>query len=656
VRVNGKDGYIVADYLTVYSKEDSDRYQSTLPSPMPTQTAIPTQVPTSTPTQTPTQSPTPTGVPTATPTQVTASPAPYVGYALTSARTAVRRGIDRGDESIIETVEPSTLVLISAQTYVGSECWDSVSVLSSGNSGFMEDARLRRINNEEAKYYLDQIKQTATVAPAETPVPFTGYAKTLGSNVPLRTFMDTNAQIVTIMSANSVVNVFMQETVNGETWCQIQYGPYYGYVRRDMIQQMNDWEIQGYLESLKSPTPTPAATPTAAPITGNSLSSYGYVSRDRVNLRKDATKTSSSLRLMSQYAFALVMGTETNSEGTWYHILQNGTEGYVLSTYFKTLTINELSQFLTSDEYLSASGGSSSSGSTSSSGSSDKIQSVEDYNQGVWKNPALSASYEPFNPYQTPTANPADVVTATPSVSPSPTPTIEPIIVPTQAPNSTGGSFPTGLVMLLVVLILGGGGVYAYTLYRRNERRRAAMRAQQARRAQQAASQQPAMRPAAGNPAQQQQTRKYPMGGAPYAPSQNGAPRPANSQYQGGNPQATQRYNPQMMNDYARRATSEPTTAYRPVSEDTGAYRRPPVNGQTTNPYNPQTTLDAQRRSGETRTYQPRQSAPQTPIQTNNPVGAPDRTAAFGRTPNAEDASAQGRKRRMERFHHDDEE
>ncbi len=650
VRVNGKDGYIVADYVTLYSKDESDAYQATLPTPMPTQTPEPTKVPTATPTMTPT--PSPTAIATSTPTRapdITVSPVPYIGYGLTTSRASVRSGISWGDETILETIEQNTLVLISAQTYVSDVCWDSVSVLASGTTGFMEDARLRRITNEEAKYYLDLLAPTATPTALPTPEPFSGYARSLGNNVPLRSFMDTNAQILAILNADSVVSVYSQQTLDGETWCLVQYGEYYGYVRRDMITQMNDWEIQGYLSSLKTPTPTPAPTPTAAPITGDSLSSYGYVSKNKVNLRKDASVNSTALRLMSQYDFALVLGTISNAEGTWYHILQNGIEGYVLSNYFRPLSINELSNFLTSDEYLGSAGNTSSGGNGASG--SNNIQSIEDYNQGVWQNPALSASYEPFNPYATATPNPNDIVTATPSPSPSPTASLVPLVEPTQAPNSTGSTFPVGLVAFIILLIAGGGGIYAYTIHRRNERRRAALRAQQARRAQQASmGGQPMMR-APGAP-ERQQTRSYPAG-ANYMPQSGAAPRPANSQYQAGSAsQATQRYNPQTMsNPYAQRGT-EPTANYRPLTQDTGTYRRP-ESGAQNGAYNVKPS--AQQPGQGTNPYQNPAARNQTrPAYQNQETPNMNEDDPFYKTESDQAQNNQTRRRRSERFHHDE--
>ena len=74
-----------------------------------------------------------------------------------------------------------------------------------------------------------------------------------------------------------------------------------------------------------------------------------------MNLRSEpTTKNSNAIRLLDNYAFALVLGSVTNDEGTWYHISQGGTEGYIRGDYFHVLTLGELSSFLQSSEYMNA--------------------------------------------------------------------------------------------------------------------------------------------------------------------------------------------------------------------------------------------------------------------------------------------------------------
>ena len=182
-----------------------------------------------------------------------------------------------------------------------------------------------------------------------------------------------------------------------------------------------------------------------------------------------------------------MLGTENVNGVTWYHINQSGTEGYVMGDYFKVLTLGELTEFLTSDEYRqsAANNGSGSDGNTS------VITPVEDFNSGVWKNPNLSqASYEPFQPIPTPTMDVEQLTTPTTS----PTSTVSPTAAPLPTTNFTEFTTPAPSTKssgsgwlwagLAAVAVLAGGGAYGYSIYRANQRR-AAQRAAQRRQAQQ---------------------------------------------------------------------------------------------------------------------------------------------------------------------------
>ena len=310
-----------------------------------------------------------------------------------------------------------------------------------------------------------------------------------------------------------------------------------------------------------------------------------------------------------------------NEEGLWYHVSQAGTEGYISGDYFKVLSLGELTTFLQSSEYLKANSGSG----ASSDNNSSQIQPVEDYNQTVWKNPALSASYEPFNPYATPTPDPERLPTATPTATASPTPT--PAIAPvdpagglaTPAPDTKSGGSAWPWVLLALAAIGGGGAYYAYTLHRQNERRRQAVRAQQARQAYNAG--QPQTRAAQNNPQQAarpvyppRQTPNAPVSGAavPNRPAQTTNPyRPVSqreAQRYGGPRQATQAYNPQQT------AERQATQAYQPQQTSdrnaTQAYQpQQTAERQATQAYQPQQTSDR----NATQAYRPQQAAQSAP-------------------------------------------
>ncbi|MGI6695537.1 MAG: MucBP domain-containing protein [Christensenellales bacterium] len=615
IMAGGKTGFVMAKYTRLYTQEESDKYQSTLASPMPhsvTATPVPATATPAATTAAPTSSPSP-------PPQLTASPTPYHGYALTTSQVPLRSGVSQKDEVVLATLPVNTLVYIWNQTYVGNVGWNSVDALALTRSGYLPDSVLRRITDQEAAPYLEQLKPQATASPAPTipPQQVTGYAITLGDHVMMRAYADTNAQILDVLQNSAVVSVRGQEFTAGETWHLVQYGAGYGFVRADQLRLLSAAETAAYLESLRTPTPTPPAA-TLAPVTLDSPSSYGYVTTNNVRLRKGPSTSTSSLKMMQKNAFALVYGSRQEADGLWYHINQGGTEGYVMSSYFKVLPMGQLSSYLQSPEYLSA----NTTTITSPNVQPGTITSVEDFNTTVWQNPALlNPSYEPFNPLGTPTP----AVEAIPSPSPSassaasPAPSMEPLptfqVLETEAPQKSDSSFPVGWVAVGLIAVLGGGGYYAYHLYNQNQKR-AAQRAAQRR--QQAARQ-------AGSP----QAR-------PALPQQGRSP------YQPPTGQNTAAYRPGMTPPPAQGSTPQGTAAYRPPTSPHGQ----PPTGQGTASYRPPTPSQGQPPTGQSTTaYRPGMMPP--PTQGSAPQGTASYrppTTSQGQPPTAQpDAGQQSR-------------
>ncbi|MBQ6256780.1 MAG: SH3 domain-containing protein, partial [Clostridia bacterium] len=319
-----------------------------------------------------------------------------------------------------------------------------------------------------------------------------------------------------------------------------------------------------------TPTPTAEPMPTPMPVTEDSPSSYGHVQSKsgRVNLRSEPTITKNNqLRQLDNYAFALVLGEVTNEEGTWYRIIQGGTEGYIRSDYFHVLTLGELSDFLKSSEYLNAT-----SNNTTTSADVSQIQPMEDFNKTMWYNPAATASYEPFNPFTTPTPDPERLPVTeapTPVLSPTPTPEIAPVvpdnstILPQNNVQQAGSPWPWILAALAVA---GAGGAYYTYVRRQNEKRRQAQLAEQARAARGAAGR-PQMRTAQNNPGQNPARPAYPNPSAPFMPPQSGSPQPTQGASQG-----TGIYRPESAT--ARQAEEQGNThGYQPVRQATQTYQ-----------------------------------------------------------------------------------
>ena len=587
VRANGVDGYLMADYVEVAGEAESAEIQAQLASPMATQTPPaspePTVLPTPEPTQEPTEAPTeePTPEPTAEPTEeptpeATETPAPYKGYALTNGQAALRTGVSQTDDTILEMLPSQALIYVQSQTYVDGVPWVFAQAVGSGSLGFMLQSSLIPITNEEARPYLDQIQTTPAVTATAVPEQTEGYAMTLGDGVPMRNFPDTNGEIIMLLPYMAVADVRGQQYAGNAAWHLVQYGGMWGYIRQDQLRMMSAEEVQAYEETLLAGTPSPSPAPTPEPVTQESLSSYGHVqsTSGRVNLRSAPSTSSNAIRLLDNYAFALVLGKETNDEGTWYHVSQAGNEGYIRSDYFHVLTLGELSDFLQSSEYLNANSNSTATGSSSS-----EIQPVEDYNKTVWQNPALSASYEPFNPFVTPTPDPERLPTETPA--PTQAPTATPEIAPvgpqdnlTPPDNVQQGGSPWPWVLLGLAVVGGGGAYYAFTV-RQAEKRRQAMRAQQARQARSAAAAQPQMRAAQNNPGQAAARPSYPnQQTAPFMPPQGGSPKPA-APSSGSQPVSgqTQTFRPVTPASPAQPQVNQATQAFTPARADTQAYR-----------------------------------------------------------------------------------
>ncbi|MBE5786175.1 MAG: hypothetical protein E7324_01390, partial [Clostridiales bacterium] len=651
VQINGIEGYLMAKFLDIYSQQESESIQQQLPSPMPTQT--PPYIPTPAPTQAPTLVPTliPTQIPTLAPTQ---TPAPYRGYAATRWQEMLRTGVSNSDENVLEILTADSLVYVEGQTYVNGVVYSSVQNQRTGAWGFMPNDCLRPISGEEARIYLDRIHAQATATPE--PQQIYGYAMTVGDRVPMRTFPDVSGEIQQLLPYGAVVSVQGQIYDAQNAWHLVQHNGMWGYIRQDQVRILSQAEADAYEESLRgtAPTATPAPTP-AIQDPYNSPSSYGVVKSNsgKVNLRSQPSVDSQRIRLLENGAFSLVLGTVYDENGKpWYHVNQAGTEGYISGEYFKVFTQAELNDYFQSEEFLN-------SGVNSNVNSGDQLQSWEDYNQQIWQNPALSTSYEPFNPYLTPSPNPEMLPTATPAPTrtplPSPTAYLAPIgplgswTANPPSANTQEQSFPWGLIVVLIVLACGGTAVYAYAVHRKNEqRRRQAMRAQQARQNRAVtANQQPQMRSAPNNP----QARAY-QPTAAYRPPQSASQQTGRFPVTNGSAPAAPQQTIRTPVSLGKAPDAAPQQTGRIPVQATRV--NPPAPGvpATTNPFRPvtQRQADAYRASLEARA---RQNAPLRAPDPSDPTPAPRQetqryagTPAASAQPSAPAADAPVRRRR----------
>ena len=522
----GKTGYVMSQYITPMTLEESQAYAA-----KQSGTPVPTTVPEETeePEAPETEAPEPTEA-AAEPTQETlvtppaqeevTEPEPYSGYALTLDRLILRSEPSTSDSSSVKILPVDTLLTVTSQT----EDWHFVETLD-GDTGYVQDVSIRKINPQEAEYYIRQWNNahpTATPAPTAEPVQMVGYAQAIGNNVFFRELPTSLSDIRDILNLGDVVRVTGQVYMDGEAWHVAVYDNGWGYVRADMMRMMDEAEVYAWQQAQSAAQQAAIADdPDTMPMDYNvdNLSSYGYVESTSVNFRAAATSDAKRISVLRQYAFCLVLGTEVNNGEEWYHILYNGVEGYVSAKYFKQMTIAELEAFLDSSLYTQGIANNTKANMTptpapavtirpsastgTSSGNKSSTLSAENDTWNTWLSNGVT--YAPFQPFATvgpattavPQATPngelslntyEPLATNTAQISYS-TETTEPVDQPTETeapvyPVKEEKSSALPFILIGIgLLVLGGGGFYLYRLHRKNQRRLAVQRAEARRNA-----------------------------------------------------------------------------------------------------------------------------------------------------------------------------
>ncbi|NLO86135.1 MAG: hypothetical protein GX096_12035, partial [Clostridiales bacterium] len=495
----------------------------------------------------------------------------YMGYLLTINQANLFSMASNLEGQILQTLPVNTLLYTNGQkTQSNGVVWNSAyTVLGTTNAGYVKNSDVKRISQAEAEALIAKYNEENKPTPEQS----TGYYITRGNNVPFRKAADPYAS-AKYLPVDTVIYVLGQTTAYNYDWHQAQYQGVTGYVRTDQVRKMTEDEVKAYLASQKDPeTPGTGTEVTNDP---NSNSSYGYVSGSSVNFR--ATPNGTRLKTIKKYGMALVLGTKEVNGVTWYNVNYNGTIGWIHGSYFYQMTLAEMRSFVGSTEYnkglssnsisngtsgsSSGSTGSSSGSSGSSSGTSSQggLASVEDGNAGTWQNTGVTGqtSYEPFNPYATPSVT----TSVQPSESPEPSPTLAigtmiPIDYDDESKETQTGTVPWGLLGAAGVLICGAGGVYAYALNQNKRRKTAAQRAAAGRKAAQGAAGSKTAQNAAGS--------KTTQGAAGSTSTQQG------------------------QNPYARRAVVAPPVTGTKQNQNAPTTPQSPTTGATTggvrNPY-----------------------------------------------------------------------
>ena len=524
----GTEGYISSEFLEVMTQAQSDDYQDTLPTAVPAVTPeviAPTEVPaTDVPaTEIPTTEAPATELPaTETPAPTASSvPEAYTGYGLTLQVVALRDEVSNSDSSIMTTLPQNTLVTVKGQVYTDAgTAWSQVQTLDN-LIGFVQDSTLRRINAQEADFYIRQYQEAHPTATAiskatEAPIQITGYAYTIGDNVPFRNTYSDKSVILSQLGQNTAVYVAGQvyETEDGWPWHIVMYNGTMGYIRSDMLRMMSAKEAEQYTSGTR---PAPTTQVTAQPYDPNSPSSYGYIyasNNGAVNMRKTASTKAEVIKRLRNYAFCLVSGSQSIDGTNWYRVTYDGVTGYVQSNFFKQMSLAELEEFLNSREYQQGIVNNTAANTTVTAA---PIISQEEQNVNTWTNPnsGLNVTYATWAPF----ATTPPLVTGTPEPTPTATATL---FLPTASavPSASPQAIPTvevepiepertsfGWLWILLVCLVGGSAAYIIAVRKRNQAR-AAERARQrkAQIARQQAAAQGAERPKTGTYPQQNAT------------------------------------------------------------------------------------------------------------------------------------------------------
>ena len=279
VRVNSKDGYMMAEFVKLMGVEEEAAYIATLddpetrpePTPSPTPTPEPTEEPTPTPTATPEATPTPepTEEPTPTPTataEATATPAPVQLslYARILNNGTPLRG-NPSNQAYLQNILNKEEVVYIFQSQFAEDGMTWYLVQYSGQWGFVRADLVRVMGEQETAEYLaalEAAQATPTPLPQATPEPLgpdatSAYAKLIKDAVNLRRTPSASGTSMGRIPVNTLLLVTGTEYDGTYTWYQVNYSGMDGYVRSDMCQMLTIAELQKYLAEAARATPAP---------------------------------------------------------------------------------------------------------------------------------------------------------------------------------------------------------------------------------------------------------------------------------------------------------------------------------------------------------------------------------------------------------------
>lgn len=169
---------------------------------------------------------------------------------------------------------------------------------------------------------------TATPAPTPTPAATTSATTTAttatvltpSGSLNLRETASTSAQVLTTIPRLASVSVLTQ----GDTWCQVLYNAYTGYVLTTYLSFAAD---------------TVTATPTATTDTSTGITAWVNTTSGSLNLRESASSSAAVLVAMPR----LSQVTLLSQGATWCQTQYGGLVGYAMTAYLTTTKPSEIS-------------------------------------------------------------------------------------------------------------------------------------------------------------------------------------------------------------------------------------------------------------------------------------------------------------------------
>ena len=124
------------------------------------------------------------------------------------------------------------------------------------------------------------------------------------------------------------------------TWYPVSADGYTGFVRGDCAYKLSATQEASYLAGKGIPKETPAPT--------GSIQQTNYVQTtlDYVNLRQTASRDSKSVAKVRTGTVLAFNATTTAGTSTWYRVVYNSTEVWVLGSCVKVMTQAEYQEWL----------------------------------------------------------------------------------------------------------------------------------------------------------------------------------------------------------------------------------------------------------------------------------------------------------------------